>query len=85
LWQTANQQQCRALFQAGSFGAAIEAYQSIMDKIDEDMKADLRAWFVGKYSIMYPRLSVYDYQLRFNQLSSKVETCSMLPMKMVRS
>ncbi|KAG2130200.1 uncharacterized protein EDB93DRAFT_1180896, partial [Suillus bovinus] len=45
LWQTAHQQQCCAFFRAGSFGTAIESYQSIMDKIDEDMKADLRAWF----------------------------------------
>jgi hypothetical protein len=49
LWHTANQQQCYALFRAGSFGAAIESYQSIMDKVDDDMKADLRAWFAGKY------------------------------------
>jgi tetratricopeptide (TPR) repeat protein len=47
LWQTANQQQCHALFRAGSFGAAIEVYQSIMDKIDDDMKASLRAWFTA--------------------------------------
>jgi hypothetical protein len=69
LWQKANQQQCRALFQSGSFGAAIEVYESIMDNIDEDMKADLHTWFIGKYSIMYPRLSVYDHQLHFTQLS----------------
>jgi tetratricopeptide (TPR) repeat protein len=47
LWHTANQQQCYALFRAGSFGAAIESYQSMMDKIDEDTKASLRAWFTG--------------------------------------
>ncbi|KAG1784769.1 uncharacterized protein HD556DRAFT_1314791 [Suillus plorans] len=45
LWQTANQQQCCAFFRAGSFVTAIESYQSIMDKVDEDRKADLRAWF----------------------------------------
>jgi hypothetical protein len=56
LWQTVNQQQCHALFRAGSFRAAIESYQSIMDKIDEDLKADLRAWFAGKYSVMSLRL-----------------------------
>ncbi|KAG2054938.1 WD40 repeat-like protein [Suillus hirtellus] len=47
LWQIANQQLCYALFRAGSFGAAVELYQSIMDKIDEDMKADLHAWFAA--------------------------------------
>jgi hypothetical protein len=47
LWYTANQQQCYALFRAGSFGAAIESYQSMMDKIDDDVKADLRAWFAA--------------------------------------
>ncbi|KAG2054939.1 WD40 repeat-like protein [Suillus hirtellus] len=47
LWQTANQQQCYALLRAGSFGAAIESYQSMMDKTDEDMKVDLRAWFTA--------------------------------------
>ncbi|KAG2066426.1 WD40 repeat-like protein [Suillus decipiens] len=45
LWQTANQQQCYALFRAGKFGAAIESYQSIMDKVDEDVMVDLRVWF----------------------------------------
>ncbi|KAG1897773.1 WD40-repeat-containing domain protein [Suillus fuscotomentosus] len=45
LWQTANQQQCYALFRAGSFKAAVEACQSMMDKIDDDMKGDLRTWF----------------------------------------
>ncbi|KAG2066418.1 WD40 repeat-like protein [Suillus decipiens] len=48
LCQTANQQQCYALFRAGSFGAAIESYQSIMNKTDEDMKVGLHAWFNGK-------------------------------------
>jgi len=47
LWQTANQQQCCAFVRAGSFVTAIESYQSIMDKVDEDMKADLRAWFAA--------------------------------------
>ncbi|KAG2055118.1 WD40 repeat-like protein [Suillus hirtellus] len=47
LWQTANQQQCCAFFRAGSFVTAIESYQSIMDKVDEDRKADLRAWFAA--------------------------------------
>ncbi|KAG1770263.1 WD40-repeat-containing domain protein [Suillus occidentalis] len=47
LWQTANKQQCLALFRAGSFGAGIKAYQSIMDNIDEDMKADLHTWFAA--------------------------------------
>ncbi|KAG1794651.1 uncharacterized protein HD556DRAFT_1536098 [Suillus plorans] len=47
LWQTANQQQCCAFVRAGSFVTAIELYQSIMDKVDEDMKADLRAWFAA--------------------------------------
>ncbi|KAG2351133.1 hypothetical protein BDR07DRAFT_1446605 [Suillus spraguei] len=47
LWLTANQQQCYALFRAGSSGAAIESYQSVMDKADEDVKADLRAWFTA--------------------------------------
>jgi hypothetical protein len=45
LWHTANQQQCYALFRAGSFGAAIESYQSTMDKTDDDMKAGLHAVF----------------------------------------
>jgi len=47
LWNTVNQQQCYALFRAGSFGAAIESYQSIMDKTDEDMKAGFRAGFAA--------------------------------------
>ncbi|KAG2054937.1 WD40 repeat-like protein [Suillus hirtellus] len=47
LWQTANRKQCHALFRAGSLRAAVESYQSMMDKIDEDMKADLRAWFAA--------------------------------------
>jgi hypothetical protein len=60
LWHTANQQQCYALFRAGSFGAAIESYQSMMDKIDEDTKASLRAWFTGKYfSSIFPSLRLY--------------------------
>jgi hypothetical protein len=54
LWQTANQQHCYALFRAGSFGAAIESYNSIMDKIDEDMKADFRTWFICKYFAISP-------------------------------
>ncbi|KAG2749923.1 hypothetical protein P692DRAFT_201464203 [Suillus brevipes Sb2] len=54
LWQRANQQQCRALFQSGSFGAAIEAYQSIMDNIDENMKADLHTWFTALKVEMLP-------------------------------
>ncbi|KAG2356947.1 hypothetical protein BDR07DRAFT_410937 [Suillus spraguei] len=45
LWYTANQKQCYALFRAGSYGAAFESYQSMMDKIDEDMKTGLRSWF----------------------------------------
>jgi hypothetical protein len=49
LWHTANQQQCYALFRAGSFGAAIESYQSTMDKTDDDMKAGLHAVFAGKH------------------------------------
>ncbi|KAG2130189.1 uncharacterized protein EDB93DRAFT_1108477 [Suillus bovinus] len=68
LWQTAHQQQCCAFFRAGSFGTAIESYQSIMDKIDEDLKADLRAC----------------QQLYFTQLSSKIETRSMLPTETMR-
>jgi tetratricopeptide (TPR) repeat protein len=47
LWHTVNQQQCYALFRAGSFGAAIELYQSIMDQTDEDMKAGFRAGFAA--------------------------------------
>jgi tetratricopeptide (TPR) repeat protein len=46
LWHTANQQQCYALFRAGSFGAAVELYQSIMDKTDDDLKAGLHAGFL---------------------------------------
>lgn len=34
---------------------------------------------------MSSRLSVYNHQLHFTQLSSKIETRSMLPMGMVRS
>lgn len=45
LWQTAIQQQCRALIRAGRIGAAVESYQSLMDKSDESTKASLRAWF----------------------------------------
>jgi hypothetical protein len=48
LWHTANQQQCYALFRAGSFRAAVESYQFIMDKTDDDMKAGFRAGFAGK-------------------------------------
>ncbi|KAG2360099.1 hypothetical protein BDR07DRAFT_1378223 [Suillus spraguei] len=67
LWQTANQQQCCAFFRAGSFGAALESYQSIMDKTDEDVKADLRAWFTDEnaptvseflYFHLTPRLNI---------------------------
>jgi len=47
LWHTANQQQCYALFRTNSYRAALESYQSMMDKIDEDMKADLHAWFAA--------------------------------------
>ncbi|KAG2066424.1 WD40 repeat-like protein [Suillus decipiens] len=47
LWHTANQQHCYALFRAGSLRAAIESYQFIMDKTDEDMKAGLRAGFTA--------------------------------------
>ncbi|KAG1784770.1 uncharacterized protein HD556DRAFT_1314792 [Suillus plorans] len=56
LWHTANQQQCYALFRAGSFKAAVESCQSMMDKIDEDMKADLRVWFTlrSKRSLCFP-------------------------------
>jgi hypothetical protein len=46
LWHTANQQQCYALFRAGSFRAAMESYQSTMDKTDDDMKAGLHAGFI---------------------------------------
>jgi hypothetical protein len=74
LWQTANQRQCYALFRAGSFGAAIESYQSIMDKVDEDMKAGLRAWFMCKYLAMSSRLFAYNHQSHFTQLSSEIET-----------
>jgi hypothetical protein len=49
LWHTANQQQCYALFRAGCFRAAVESYQFIMDKTDDDMKAGFRAGFTGKY------------------------------------
>ncbi|KAG2360084.1 hypothetical protein BDR07DRAFT_1413286 [Suillus spraguei] len=49
LWQTANQQQCYALLRAGRSGAAIESYQSIMDKADEDVMADICAGFNGEY------------------------------------
>lgn len=45
LWQTAIQKQCRALIMAGRIGAAVESYQSLMDKSDEATKASLRAWF----------------------------------------
>ncbi|KAG2071022.1 WD40 repeat-like protein [Suillus decipiens] len=45
LWQSANQWQCRALFRAGRIGAAVESYQSTMDKSDDDTKAHLSAWF----------------------------------------
>jgi hypothetical protein len=57
LWHTANQQQCYALFRAGSFGAAVELYQSIMDKTDDDLKAGLHAGFLGKYfsNVSLPR------------------------------
>lgn len=44
-WQNANKQLCKALIQAGRTGAAIEAFQSLMDKSDEAMKPSLRAWF----------------------------------------
>ncbi|KAG2055120.1 WD40 repeat-like protein, partial [Suillus hirtellus] len=47
LWHTANQQQCYALFRTNSYRSALESYQSMMDKIDEDMKADLCAWFAA--------------------------------------
>lgn len=47
LWQTANKQQCHALFRAGRIGAAIETYQSTMDKSDEDTKVHLSAWFTA--------------------------------------
>jgi hypothetical protein len=84
LWHTANQRQCYALFRAGSFGAAIESYNSMMDKIDEDMKAGLRAWFISKYLAMSPCLSAYNHQLHFTQLLSEIETYSMLPVEMIR-
>lgn len=51
LWQNANQQQCQALFRAGRIGAAVESYQSTMDKSDEETKARLSAWFTGKSSV----------------------------------
>ncbi|KAG2130199.1 uncharacterized protein EDB93DRAFT_86559 [Suillus bovinus] len=85
LWQTANQQQCYALFRAGSFGAAIESYQSIMDKIDDDMKGNFRVWFTGKHSVISPYLSVHNHQLHFTQVLSKIKTRSILPMEMVHS
>jgi WD40 repeat protein/tetratricopeptide (TPR) repeat protein len=47
LWQSANQQQCHALFRVGRIGAAVESYQSTMDKSDEDTKARLSAWFAA--------------------------------------
>jgi WD40 repeat protein len=47
LWHTANQQQCYALYRAGSFRAAVESYQFIMDKTDDDMKAGFRAGFAA--------------------------------------
>ncbi|KAG2357267.1 hypothetical protein BDR07DRAFT_1490874 [Suillus spraguei] len=47
LWQSANQQQCRALFLAGRIRAAVESYQFTMDKSDDDTKAHLRAWFAA--------------------------------------
>ncbi|KAG2127933.1 uncharacterized protein EDB93DRAFT_1109118 [Suillus bovinus] len=49
LWQNANQKQCRALLRAGRIAAAIESYQSTMDKSGEDMKARLGAWFTGSF------------------------------------
>ncbi|KAG1724813.1 uncharacterized protein EDB91DRAFT_1169880 [Suillus paluster] len=45
LWQIANQQHWHALFRAGRIGAAIESYQSIMDKSDDNMKTSLSVWF----------------------------------------
>jgi tetratricopeptide (TPR) repeat protein len=47
LWHTANQQQCYALFRAGCFRAAVESYQFIMDKTDDNMKAGFRAGFTA--------------------------------------
>ncbi|KAG2360096.1 hypothetical protein BDR07DRAFT_1413298 [Suillus spraguei] len=67
LWQTANQQQCYALFRAGRSGAAIESYQSIMDKADENVMADIHARFTSEYfSNVSP--SLYDHQRHFTQL-----------------
>ncbi|KAG2749928.1 WD40 repeat-like protein [Suillus brevipes Sb2] len=47
LWLNANQQQCHALFRVGRIGAAVESYQSTMDKSDEATKARLSAWFTA--------------------------------------
>ncbi|KAG1731641.1 uncharacterized protein EDB91DRAFT_1153807 [Suillus paluster] len=47
LWQTANQQHCCALFQAGRIGAATESYQSMMEKSDEATHISLCAWFTA--------------------------------------
>lgn len=47
LWQSTNQHQCHALFRVGRIGAAVESYQSIMDKCDEDTKAHLSDWFTA--------------------------------------
>jgi len=72
LWHTVNQQQCYALFRAGSFGAAIELYQSIMDQTDEDMKAGFRAGFAGKHlSDVSPSRST---MINYTSLSSQVRS-----------
>ncbi|KAG1731644.1 uncharacterized protein EDB91DRAFT_1153870 [Suillus paluster] len=47
LWQTANQQHCHALFLAGRIGAAVESYQSIIEKSDEATNGSLCAWFTA--------------------------------------
>ncbi|KAG1731842.1 uncharacterized protein EDB91DRAFT_709100 [Suillus paluster] len=44
LWQVANQQRYHALFRAGQFGEALEAYRYMMDMSDETTKAIFLAW-----------------------------------------
>jgi tetratricopeptide (TPR) repeat protein len=55
LWQTAMQKHCRALITAGRIGAAVESYQSLMNKSDETTKASLRAWFSGNPPVILPQ------------------------------
>lgn len=47
LWLLTNQYQCHALFRVGRIGAAVESYQSTMDKSDDDTKARLSDWFAA--------------------------------------